>query len=203
MLVPALIALCGIAVIGDTLRAEPDGRLTSPTAARSDTVPRYTHADVQFMHGMIAHHGQALVMTGFVAARSSRKDVRALAERIDASQKAEIEMMQRWLRERGQEVPAPDAHSAHHEMSEHGLMPGMLTEAELARLEKAKGAGFDVQFLRAMIRHHEGALTMVKNLFGVQGAAAESEIFRFVSDVEADQSAEIRRMTRMLGAAGR
>jgi uncharacterized protein (DUF305 family) len=142
-------------------------------------------------------------MTALVPTHTERRDVRLLAERIDASQKTEIEMMQRWLKDRNEEVPSPGTSHAQHEMSEHGLMPGMLTEAELAQLEKAKGPAFDRLFLQDMIRHHQGALTMVKNLLGSTGAAQEPEIFRFVSDVEADQSAEIKRMNAMLAAGSR
>jgi uncharacterized protein (DUF305 family) len=49
-----------------------------------------------------------------------------------------------------------------------------------------------------MIKHHEGALTMVKSLFDHNGAGQESEVFAFVSDVEADQQMEIDRMYAML-----
>jgi uncharacterized protein (DUF305 family) len=79
-------------------------------------------------------------------------------------------------------------------------MPGMLTAAELARLAAATGAGFDRLFLEYMIRHHEGALAMVAELLATPGAGQEVEIFRLVSDVDADQRAEIRRMRAMQDA---
>jgi len=72
------------------------------------------------------------------------------------------------------------------------------TPDDMARLEAAKGVEFDRLFLEYMIRHHEGALTMVKDLFASPGAAQESEVFAFASDVEADQTAEIDRMGGML-----
>ncbi|MEP6732962.1 MAG: DUF305 domain-containing protein, partial [bacterium] len=165
---------------------------------RADSARRFTEADVRFMQGMIGHHAQALAMTSLVPTHSMRRDLRLLAERIEASQHDEITMMQRWLKDRGQEAPAAGAPHDHHDMSEvHALMPGMLTAAELARLTAATGADFEKQFLFFMIRHHEGALTMVKQLLSSQGAAQEPEIFRFVSDVDADQSAEIKRMRTM------
>ena len=90
----------------------------------------------------------------------------------------------------------PDEH-AHHA---HGakLMPGMLTAEEMARLAQAKGPEFDKLFLEYMIKHHEGALTMVNDLFAKPGAGQESEIFAFASDVDADQRMEIDRMGAML-----
>ena len=77
-------------------------------------------------------------------------------------------------------------------------MPGMLTASELAQLEASTGAGFVSLFVRFMIRHHEGALTMVKEYLATPGAAQESEIFRFASDIDADQRAEIRRLQSLL-----
>src|SRR5439155_25163446 len=114
-------------------------------------------------------------------------------ERITVSQKDEIAFMQRWLTSRGEEVPDPDAQ--HHMAAGHmTMMPGMLTDAELAQLEKATGTEFDKLFLQYMIRHHQGALTMVATLSATPGSAQEPEIFRFASDVDADQRAEIDRM---------
>ena len=77
-------------------------------------------------------------------------------------------------------------------------MPGMLTAEELARLEQARGEEFDRLFLELMIRHHEGALVMVGELFAAPGAGQDPEVFRLAMDVDADQRAEIRRMQAML-----
>jgi uncharacterized protein (DUF305 family) len=79
-------------------------------------------------------------------------------------------------------------------------MPGMLTADEMARLAEARGAAFDRLFLELMIKHHEGALVMVKELLAQPGAAQDSDIFAFASDVEADQAIEIERMRAMLAA---
>jgi uncharacterized protein (DUF305 family) len=149
------------------------------------------------MRHMIGHHAQALEMTKLVPTRSSRDDLRMLSQRIDVSQRDEIALMEQWLRQRGEALPAPDAH--HHAAMGHGrLMPGMLTAADLERLARASGTAFDRLFLESMIRHHEGALTMVKALFGTQGAVQETETYRFATDVEADQRAEIARMRALL-----
>ena len=73
-----------------------------------------------------------------------------------------------------------------------------LSPEEMQRLAAARGAEFDRLFLEGMIKHHGGALTMVKDLLDTPGAAQESEVFAFVSDVEADQRMEIDRMGAML-----
>jgi len=168
------------------------------TIARKEAVNlsrvQYTPPDVKFMQGMIHHHAQALDMTALIASRTSLEQMKSLGQRIEISQSDEIKMMQRWLGARGQE--APDVH-AHH-MPGAALMPGMLSPEEMDRLAAARGADFDRLWLEGMIRHHDGALTMVDKLFATPGAGQESEVFSFASDVVADQKAEIDRMEIML-----
>lgn len=149
------------------------------------------------MQRMIAHHAQALVMTDLLTTRTAREDVRLLGQRIEVSQKDELASMQSWLRQHGAEIPDPQAH--YHMAAGHmSLMPGMLTDKELATLAAATGTDFDRLFLEYMIRHHNGAITMVKDLFATNGAAQDTQIFRFAADVDADQRAEIQRMDTLL-----
>lgn len=91
--------------------------------------------------------------------------------------------------------PADAADDAH---MDHAMMPGMLTPREMARLAAASGSLFEGLFLEGMIRHHEGAVGMVRVLFASPGAAQMPDLFRFASDVEADQAAEIARMRLLL-----
>jgi len=153
-----------------------------------------TPADVKFMQGMIGHHAQALEMTALIADRTSREEMKLLGQRISVSQADEIEMMRAWLRARRQEVPSEHAHHTH-----EGMMPGMLTPEQMAELAAAKGEAFDRLFLRFMIQHHEGALTMVDELFKTPGAGQEGDINAFAADVDADQRMEIDRMRALLG----
>ena len=155
---------------------------------------QHTPADVEFMQGMIGHHAQALEMTALLPSRTRSEDMRKLAQRIEVSQRDEIKMMREWLKSRHQTVPDEHAHHAHGAK----LMPGMLTPEDMGRLAKATGPEFDKLFLEYMIKHHEGALTMVNDLFTKPGAGQESEMFAFVSDVDADQRMEIDRMGAML-----
>jgi uncharacterized protein (DUF305 family) len=154
---------------------------------------QFTPADVRFMQGMIGHHSQALDMTALLPERTERDDMRMLARRIEVSQADEIQMMRRWLEARGQGVPGPHAHHA----PGAPLMPGMLSADEMAQLAAARGTAFDRLFLASMIKHHEGALTMVKELYATAGAGQESEMYAFASDVDADQRMEIERMRAM------
>jgi uncharacterized protein (DUF305 family) len=154
----------------------------------------YSEADVRFMQGMIMHHGQALEMAALVPARTPRSEIRLIAQRIEVSQQDEIAMMQRWLRDRGEEVPSAEHH--HHEGM--AMMPGMLTPEQMQRLAGSSGPEFDRLFLEGMIQHHQGALEMVRKLFATPGAVQEPQIYQFASDVDADQRAEIARMRAVL-----
>jgi uncharacterized protein (DUF305 family) len=167
---------------------------TLPPTTRA-TLPPASAADAQFMQGMIMHHAQAVKMTALIESHTENKDVRSLGERISRSQSDEIKFMKRWLASRGQ----PTSH-AMHEMSHESmaLMPGMLTAEQMEALSKARGEEFDRLFLAAMIQHHGGALTMVKDLFDTAGAGQDAELFNFATDVDSGQRAEIRIMQSML-----
>lgn len=173
---------------------------TAQTAAPSkDSHPDYTPADVAFMSGMIYHHTQALLMAGWAPSHGAGADVRTLCERIINAQKDEIRIMSTWLAERHEAVPHPEPeHMMMPGMSEH-LMPGMLTAEQLAQLDRAHGEDFDQTFLRFMIQHHEGAITMVNDLFA-KGAGEENPVYKIASGVFADQTTEIERMQHMLAA---
>jgi uncharacterized protein (DUF305 family) len=203
---------------------EPGGMPAPPSAAELEaryrarvdsSLARFTEADAAFMAGMIGHHAQALEMAALASARAASPDVRTLASRVTTGQEAEIALMRRWLEERG--LPAPPgtgdhgggpggahaADGAHAEAS-----PGMLTPEQMGELERARGSDFDALFLRFMIQHHEGAVTMVERLFATPGAASDASTFRIASGIQVDQRSEIRRMESMLeeidrGRAGR
>ena len=164
------------------------------------TLPPATPADINFMQGMIMHHAQAVEMTALINSHSNNKELHTLGARINKSQSDEISFMKRWLMARGQAT----THTMHHmpgmDMSGDGmLMPGMLSAKQMAALRKAKGEQFDRLFLTGMIQHHQGALTMVKDLFDTAGAGQDAELFNFVTDVDSGQRAEIRIMQTMLG----
>lgn len=164
------------------------------------TTPGYTTADVAFMQGMIGHHAQAVVMGGWAPTHGARSDVAILAGRIVVSQRDEIASMRRWLGERHEMVPDTSGHMMMSMGTGHDmLMPGMLTPAEMSQLDAARGPMFDKLFLVFMIRHHQGALAMVQQLFASKGAGQDEQVFKFASDVGADQTAEIDRMATMLG----
>jgi len=201
LLRPAAVGLLlAAALSGGCARASSAG--LHPTPAGLGRLP-FSDADVEFMSGMIPHHAQAVIMAGWAPSHGARHDVAVLCERIVVGQRDEIAMMRQWLADRGQDVP--DATSTRHKMTMNGtthemLMPGMLTDEEMAELDRARGPEFDRLFLIGMIKHHQGAIDMVDKLFKSYGAAQDETIYKFASDVYADQSIEIDRMHEMLGS---
>jgi uncharacterized protein (DUF305 family) len=163
-------------------------------------LPPLSQSDVEFMEGMIMHHSQAVEMTALIPSHTDNKELRSLGARISSSQSDEIKFMRRWLAARGQSVSMTTAEMPGMDMSHRGmaLMPGMLTPQQMDALRKAKGAEFDQLFLTGMIQHHNGALTMVKDLFDNAGAGQDAELFNFATDADNSQRAEIKIMQTML-----
>ncbi|HKW41960.1 MAG TPA: DUF305 domain-containing protein [Gemmatimonadales bacterium] len=182
--------------------ATPAARIAAQMASESPAprpVDTFTAADVHFMSGMIQHHAQAVLMAGWASTHGASPAMRALCERIVVGQRDEIVLMRRWLTDRHQAVPESDAsHMMMAGMEHAALMPGMLTADELTRVDRARGREFDALFLQYMIRHHQGAITMVNELFASRGAGEEEPVYRFAANVFADQTTEIERMQRML-----
>jgi uncharacterized protein (DUF305 family) len=183
----------GAGVVGSGSRAA--------IAAAEQAAEHFAPADVEFMQGMIPHHAQAVIMARWAATHGARADVRVLAERIVVAQTDEIHLMRQWLAERKQEVP--DSMATKHlmrmgDMVHEMLMPGMLSDEQMRALDAAQGSSFDRLFLTGMIGHHKGAIAMVRELFSHGDAGHDDTVFRFASDVEADQTAELHKMQLML-----
>jgi uncharacterized protein (DUF305 family) len=174
--------------------------------ARADSLRNpYVEADVEFMYNMIGHHAQAITMARMAPTHGASAEVQRLAARIINAQNDEIAIMTRWLRDRQKPVPEIPANGGPTMMLMNGepmqmLMPGMLTAEQLKTLDAARGEEFDKLFLMDMIRHHRGAVSMVKDLFGSYGAAQDELVFKFANDVNVDQTTEINRMEKMLAS---
>ncbi len=195
-------------------------------AARADSARHpWTAADVRFMTMMVPHHAQALEIAALAPDRAESEPVRTLAARIINGQRDEIRRMRQWLADRQLPVPDPygpggaigamtaahgghagqaaaghaaGGHAGHGGAADEPLMAGMLTQAQMRELAAARGGEFDRLFLNYMIRHHQGAVAMVTELFGTHGAGQDEDVFRLATDINVDQITEIRRMQNML-----
>ncbi|WP_435839553.1 DUF305 domain-containing protein [Streptomyces caniferus] len=177
----------GAKVVAPGKPGEQARTLTADEArkARGDDSPN--SADFAYIQMMIPHHRQALVMTALAKRYAHDERVGRLAERIATAQRPEIGAMEGWLTGFG----GPRTAGGHHH---HGEMPGMATGAQLAQLRAARGEKFDALFLKLMIAHHQGAVSMATELLsGGRNTLAEE----MANEVIAQQSAEIGRMRRM------
>ena len=176
---------------------QPTKKLPVSTTGK---LPPRSQAEVDFMQGMIMHHAQAVEMTAMIPSHTGNQDLRLLGARISRSQTDEIQMMKRWLTIHGEStsLAMPGMPGMDKSGRPMPLMPGMLTPQQMDALRKAKGQDFDRLFLGGMIQHHNGALTMVKDLFDTAGAGQDAQVFNFATDADNSQRAEIRIMNTML-----
>ncbi|MBR7742666.1 DUF305 domain-containing protein [Phycicoccus sp. BSK3Z-2] len=173
---------------------EPNATLSGP-GATSVPVPTASSEDARFLQEMIAHHAQAIVMVESVGDRFGDDRVASLASRIRDEQGPEIEAMATWLRGHGEDVPPEATNPRLSDHSSHAGMPGMASRAELTRLSGLSGAEADTFFLAMMIRHHEGALTMVDEH---AEAAADERVQEISADIAVVQTKQIAQMQEML-----
>ena len=139
---------------------------------------------------MIIHHQQAVLMSSLAGKRTNNETIVDLAKRIDVSQEDEINFMESWLYDRGENKKNIPHHNMHMDMG----MAGMATPKQLEDLKNTKATDFDRLFLQLMIAHHDGALKMVEELREFSGSAYDPILSEFVSDLVNDQGVEIERM---------
>jgi len=199
-----------LAVIGVALLLLGGGLAVGLGIGRDDP-PASDSVDAGFARDMSRHHVQAVEMANLAPERSADPEVRRLAFDIGETQNNQVGRMQGWLAlwglpQSGGEAMAwmgSDAQAGHDmsgmDMGGSGLMPGMATDEELANLRKLKGTKFDVEFLRLMIRHHQGGKDMAE--YAAQHAAVPAVrlLARTIVDT---QTAEVTTMADMLKARG-
>jgi len=193
--VTASVAALTLAACG----SDGDGKASSGTATASATATGgHNAADVSFSKAMIQHHRQAVEMAGLAAGHASSAQVKSLATKIEGAQAPEIRTMSGWLTSWGEQVPQDMSgmdSGMDHDMSSSAT-PGMMSDADMGKLEKASGADFDTMFLTMMVEHHEGAIDMAKTEKADGSYAPATEL---AADVITAQSAEIEQMDKMLG----
>ena len=125
-------------------------------------------AEAGFLRDMSTHHGQAVAMAMIAHANSTNSEIVTLAGDIGLTQQAQIGYMQAWLRDwnlsptGSQPAMAWMPNSAGSVVN--GLMPGMATPEQMAKLQAATGKELDVQFLTLMRAHHLGGIHMAQEV---------------------------------------
>ena len=171
--------------------------MSSSTTIEIPANANYNATDVGFAQGMIPHHAQAIEMADLALTNTTNPDVLALANQINAAQSPEIKILSGWLGEWGQPVPSIAAGSMDHDMSGMGgmMMDGMMSQADMDRLETSTGTEFDRLWLELMIQHHEGAVKMSKS--EVAGGKNPDAI-ALAQAIISSQQAEITTMESLL-----
>lgn len=202
---PAPLALLAAVALSGCTTDDPVGTPTSAPVVQPGTpggpnrtlssVPATTAAvdpdDVTFLRDMMVHHQQAVLMSSLAPQRVRDAAVGRLAERIRVGQPAEIDAMRDMLVERGAQPPD----LSHVQHTDHTAMAGMASPAQLAALRHARGQAFDRLFLQLMIRHHQGAVTMVKT---VAEKGSDIRVQEVASDIAVTQTKEIATMRQLL-----
>jgi uncharacterized protein (DUF305 family) len=158
------------------------GLLLVGCSSNEDPLSNYSRADINFAEMMIPHHEQALEMVALAQTNTTNEEILALAEQIRGAQEPEIVLMKSWP---GVDVSKHEGHS----------MSGMLPDSEMEKLAAAKGAEFDRLFLEGMIKHHEGAIDMAKEVVD----SKNQSVMKLAEWIVNAQALEIETMRSLLG----
>lgn len=202
----------GTAATAASADADADGTSPSPGAAAASSQPEtempeaedagpHNDADVSFNRMMMAHHQQAVAMSGLIEGRTDNADIIELGKKIAKAQSREIEQMSARLAAWGEDPTAPSVHEPHDGHQGHGDSPqdmeGMLSDEAMQKLAEAEGPEFDRLFLEGMIEHHQGAIVMAEDVI----RDGENEQTRKLAEGIVDaQETEIDDMKKLLDA---
>lgn len=192
--------VAGALVVSCSSSDSSHSTMTTVAAVTIPATANFNATDVSFAQGMIPHHAQAVEMADMAIATSTNADVLALAKQIKSAQNPEIETMTGWLQTWGQAVPstASMAGGGHDMTNMSGMMmDGMMSEADMKRLESSKGTAFDRLWLELMIQHHEGAVRMAKDELA---DGKNSDAKALAQAIITGQQAEITKMNALLAA---
>ncbi len=207
ILIPALlVGLSLTACGGESAKVGQPSKIT----ASAENTNGFNKADTTFLHDMIPHHAQAVDLSALVESRTKNSDIAILAKKIAAAQEPEIGQMKALLKASGEPLPKEDGmnHSGmdsgdmnHSEMGDDQptmqMMPGMVSDADLAKLSASRNRDFDTLWLTFMIAHHNGALTMADTVIT---SGKNSATKNLAGQIKTSQTTEIATMEKLLGS---
>lgn len=186
-LVPAAVALAGLALVAGCGGSSSGGNHDATNGNSASSSAAHNAADVAFATDMIPHHAQAVEMADMALAAAVDPEVKTLAQKIKGAQDPEIKTMTGWLTDWKAPVPGT---GMGHSMSGRGM--GMMSDTDMAALGKASGTDFDKMWVEMMTRHHTGAIEMANTeIKDGQYADAKALAQRIITS----QTAEVTKMT--------
>ncbi|MCO7222332.1 DUF305 domain-containing protein [Klenkia sp. PcliD-1-E] len=195
---PRPVRLAGVLLAGGiALTACSGGGEQSATTTSVPADATFNAADVTFAQGMVPHHEQAVEMAELVPDRSTDPQVLDLAQRIQAAQGPEIEILDGWLREWGATAGGEgvDHSGTDHSGMDQSAMGGMMSEEDMTALEGLSGTEFDRMWLQMMLEHHTGAVGMAQTEIA---DGEDPDALAMAQEIRDSQSAEITEMEQLL-----
>jgi uncharacterized protein (DUF305 family) len=195
-----VLAACGSSTNGG--HGSMPGMVGSSATSAAASTAEFNEADVTFAQMMIPHHRQAVDMATLADTRAADPQVKQLAAQIKAAQDPEIQTMTGWLTAWGKPTTAstgvpgmPMSGMGSSAMPGTGSMPGMMSDADMAKLTAVSGKDFDKQFCTMMIAHHQGAIQMAKQ---EQTGGTNPDAKALAQRIATSQQGEIDTMNRIL-----
>lgn len=153
--------------------------------------PKDETFDLRFIDAMTPHHQGAVMMAQEALEKSSRPEIRQLAEAIIAAQEQEIAQMKAWRASwypDAEETPMMySAEMGHMMPMSEEMRASMMMNQDLG----AADPEFDLRFIEAMIPHHQGALEMAQQ---ATEKSARPEIQELAQNILSSQQQEIDQM---------
>ncbi|MGY2085895.1 DUF305 domain-containing protein [Blastococcus sp. SYSU DS0539] len=198
-LMSAVVVLAGCSETAET----PTAGSSATDESSADQNAEFNDADVTFAQGMVPHHEGALTMAEVATDRASDPRVVDLAERIEAGQDPEIDLMTGWLEEWGQPLPEDSGDMGgmdHGSEGMGGMDPGSEGMGGMGMEDMpAAGPEFDRMWLEAMIEHHEGAVEMARTEIEGGRNAEAVDLARLISQTQTQEIEEMQQLLTELG----
>ncbi|MHC5729596.1 MAG: DUF305 domain-containing protein, partial [Nostoc sp.] len=198
----AIASTCGLITACTNTASQKESQVPNATATNTsdkqmnhsmamDLGPADANFDLRFLDAMIPHHQGAVEMAKEAQNKSKRPEIKKLADNIIKSQNQEITQMKRWRQawypKAGNKPMAYNSQMGHNMEMSSDQMKTMMMSQNLG----AADAEFDLRFINAMIPHHEGAVTMAKD---VLSKSKRPEIKQLAQEIIKAQNTEIKQM---------
>jgi uncharacterized protein (DUF305 family) len=166
----------------------------------NQATPDPNPVDIGFLQDMRTHHEQAVNMAlYYLSLDDTDPELRVIAREIAFGQGIDIGRMIQLLRIYGatETNESDTAMTWMNEPTPNDRMPGLASDADIAKLLASSGTAADQQFVDLMIAHHQGGLHMAQYALD---HANEIEVRRFAYGMIQGQTSEIDELRALVAA---